>query len=73
MLDALVVPRTDTLAVDWLQLAERGAKIILQLGCSVNKHALNGISVLVSVILFMEHGITSTTLLVFCDKTTAFD
>jgi len=47
--------------------------IIHQLGCSVTEHPLKGINVLVSVILFMKHGITNTTLLVFCDKTTAFD
>ena len=66
MLDALVVPRTETLVVDWLQLTEQGAMIIHQLGCSVTEHPLKGINVLVSLILFMKHGITNTTLLAFC-------
>ena len=47
--------------------------LIHLLGCSVTEHLLKGINVLVSVILFMKLGITNTTLLVFCDKTTAFD
>ena len=48
--------------------------LIYPLGCSVTEHPLKGIYVLVSLILFMKHGIANTTLLGFlCDKTTAFD
>jgi hypothetical protein len=65
VLDILVVPRTETLAVDWLQLTEQGATLIHPLGCSVTEHPLKGINVLVSLILFMKHGLTNTTLLAF--------
>jgi len=49
VLDALVVPRTDTLAADWLQLTELGAMLIDLLGCSVTAHPLKGIILLASV------------------------
>jgi hypothetical protein len=66
VLDALVVPRTETLAVGWLQLTEHCAMLIHPLGCSVTEQPLQGINVLVSLILFLKHGITNTTLLAFC-------
>jgi len=40
--------------------------IIHLLGCSVTERALKVINVFVSVILFMKHVITNTTLLAFC-------
>jgi hypothetical protein len=39
----------------------------------VTEQPLKGINVLVSLIQFMKHGITNTTLLSFTDKTRAFD
>jgi len=42
VLDALVVPRIDILAMDWLQLTEWGAMLIHLLGCSVTAHSLKG-------------------------------
>jgi hypothetical protein len=64
-LDALVVPITDTFAVDWLQLIKQGVMLIHPLGYSVIEHPLKGINVLLSLILFMKHGIKYITLLAF--------
>jgi len=47
VLDALVVPRTDTLAADWLQLTELGVMLIYLLGCSVAAGPLKDIIFLV--------------------------
>ena len=66
VLDALVVPRTETLAVYWLQLTEQSAMLIHPLACSVTEHPPEGLDILVSLILFMKHVITNTTLLAFC-------
>jgi hypothetical protein len=49
VIDALVVPRTDTLAVEQLQLTEWVAMLIRLLGCSVTAHPLKGIILFVAL------------------------
>ena len=59
------MPRTENLAVDWLQLTKHSAMLILPLHCSVTENPLKGTNMLVSLILFMKHGITNIKLLAF--------